>query len=65
VFLFWNALGGISWATSVGLLAYFLGPTAERIFKYVGVAGIAIAALLVAGFLAWRRFGRRGEAEET
>ena len=25
-FLFWNALGGIAWATSIGLLAYFVGP---------------------------------------
>src|SRR5436190_15800367 len=25
-FVFWNALGGIAWATSVGLAAYYLGP---------------------------------------
>jgi undecaprenyl-diphosphatase len=56
VFLFWNALGGIAWATSVGLLAYFLGHVAERVFKYAGAAGFA--AVLVAGgsFLLWRRF---------
>jgi membrane-associated protein len=55
-FAFWNALGGIAWAVSVGLLAYFLGPTAERLFKYVGVGGIAVAALLVVGFFVWRHF---------
>jgi undecaprenyl-diphosphatase len=61
VFVFWNALGGIAWATSVGLLAYFLGPTAEKIFKTVGVAGVGIAVLAVAGFTAWRlRQERRG-----
>jgi undecaprenyl-diphosphatase len=65
IFAFWNALGGIAWATSVGVLAYYLGPTAEHIFKYLGVAGIAVAALAVVGFLAWRRFGRAGKAEET
>jgi membrane protein DedA with SNARE-associated domain len=58
-FLFWNAAGGIAWATSVGLLAYALGPTMERIVKDVGIAGIAVFAIAVAGFLAWRRFGRR------
>jgi membrane-associated protein len=55
-FVFWNALGGIAWATSVGLLAYWLGPTAERIFKAVGIVGIGVVALAIAGFLAWRRF---------
>jgi membrane-associated protein len=59
VFVLWNALGGIAWATSVGLLAYALGPTAEKIFKDVGVAGVAVAVLGVTGYLAWRRFRRQ------
>jgi membrane-associated protein len=58
VFVFWNALGGIAWATSVGLLAYFLGPTVERIFKYVGFAGVGVLVLGVIGVLVWRRFRR-------
>lgn len=56
-FLFWNALGGIAWATSVGLLAYWLGPTAEKIFKTVGIVGVCLAALALTVFLLWRRFG--------
>jgi undecaprenyl-diphosphatase len=55
VFAFWNALGGIAWATSVGLLAYLLGPTAERIFKYVGFAGVGAVLVAGAGYLLWRR----------
>jgi membrane-associated protein len=55
VFLFWNALGGIAWATTVGLAAYYLGPTAESVFKYVGVAGIGLVALAGIGYLVWRR----------
>ncbi len=58
IFVFWNALGGIAWATSVGLLAYYLGPTAERVVKDVGVVGIAVALLALAGYFAWRRFHR-------
>ena len=58
VFLFWNALGGIAWATSVGLLAYLLGPPAEQLFKYVGLAGATLVVALAAGFLWWRRSGR-------
>ena len=59
-FVFWNALGGIAWATSVGLLAYFLGHAAAQIFKVTGLAGVAVAALILAGYLVWRR--RRGRA---
>jgi membrane-associated protein len=59
VFLFWNALGGIVWAASVGLLAYFLGPAAERLFKYIGLAGVAVVVVVVVALLWWRRFGRR------
>ncbi len=61
IFVFWNALGGIAWATSVGLLAYYLGPTVERIFKYVGVFGIGIVVLAAIGYIAWRRLRRKDE----
>jgi undecaprenyl-diphosphatase len=61
-FVFWNALGGTAWATSVGLLAYFLGHAAAQIFKVTGVAGVAVAALILAGYLVWRR--RRGRARK-
>jgi membrane-associated protein len=57
-FLFWNGLGAIAWSLSVGLLAYYLGHTAETIFSTVGIAGVALAALALAGFLMWRRFGK-------
>lgn len=58
-FFFWNALGGIAWATSVGLAAYYLG-TAEKIVKDVGLIGIAVAAVALIAFLIWRRLrGRR------
>jgi undecaprenyl-diphosphatase len=62
-FAFWNALGGIAWATSVGLVAYILGPTAERIFKTVGIVGVAAVAVLVVGFFIWRHFRRTPEPE--
>jgi membrane-associated protein len=44
-FLLWNALGGIAWATSVGLAGYLLGKTASAI---VGAAGVALLVLLAA-----------------
>jgi membrane-associated protein len=59
VFVFWNALGGIAWATSVGLLAYYLGPTAEKLFSVVGIAGVAVVVAAGAGYLLWRRRRRQ------
>jgi undecaprenyl-diphosphatase len=64
-FLFWNALGGIAWATSVGLLAFYLGPTAEQIFKDLGVIAVAVAALAAAAYVAWRHTHRSGETTPT
>ncbi|HKP21566.1 MAG TPA: DedA family protein [Thermoleophilaceae bacterium] len=55
VFLFWNALGGIAWATSVGLLAYLLGRAAEDIFKIGGLVAAAFIVLVVSGYFLWRR----------
>ncbi|MDP9346895.1 MAG: DedA family protein [Actinomycetota bacterium] len=57
-FLFWNALGGIAWAASVGLLAYWLGHRAEDLLRVVGLGGAAavvVLALLLWLVLRWRR----------
>jgi membrane protein DedA with SNARE-associated domain len=63
-FFVWNALGGICWATGVGLLAYFLGNSASNAIQAFGLYGLA--AFLVAvggGFIAHRRHRRRMAAE--
>jgi membrane protein DedA with SNARE-associated domain len=57
-FLFWNALGGMVWAVTVGLLAYWLGPPAEKIFRTVGIVGVTLAVVAVLGFVLWRRLRR-------
>jgi membrane protein DedA with SNARE-associated domain len=54
-FFIWNALGGIAWATSVGLAAYFLGHIAEKIVKDAGLIGIGVVVLAVIGFFVWRQ----------
>jgi membrane protein DedA with SNARE-associated domain len=46
-FLFWNAAGGIIWATAFGLVAYYTGrAVAEAINKYGLYAGIAVVVLI-------------------
>ena len=38
-FVFWNAAGGIAWAVSVGLVAYYLGEAGDRAIHTAGLAG--------------------------
>lgn len=59
-FVLWNALGGICWATGVGLLAYFLGHSAGNAVKAFGVLGLAAALLAVIVFVLAHRRRRRG-----
>jgi len=61
-FLFWNAAGGIVWATSVGLVSYYAGhAAADAIARYGLFAGAAAAAVAVIGFLAVHLLGKRLE----
>jgi membrane-associated protein len=61
-FLFWNALGGVAWAASIGFAVFALGDVAEKVISIAGpsAAGLAVAAAI--GFLVWRR--RRGRREQ-
>jgi membrane protein DedA with SNARE-associated domain len=58
-FLVWNALGGIVWATGVGLIAYYGGKAAgDAIARYGVYGGIAVAVafvLAIGGLHLWRR----------
>jgi membrane protein DedA with SNARE-associated domain len=54
-FFLWNALGGITWATTVGLVGYFAGNAAAKAINQFGVyAAIALGVVLVGGLL-WIR----------
>ena len=49
-FLFWNAAGGICWATAVGLVAYYGGAAAADAIERYGIyaaVGIAVALLVI------------------
>ena len=67
-FVFWNALGGIAWATSIALVAYFVGHSAERFIHIAGLGGAG--AVVLGGLLLWfvlrvrrRRAEQRIDAE--
>jgi membrane protein DedA with SNARE-associated domain len=58
-FLFWNAAGGIVWATVFGLLAYYGGQAAADAVERYGIFGVlGVAALLVLGWVVLH-FGKK------
>jgi membrane protein DedA with SNARE-associated domain len=62
-FLFWNAAGGIAWATSVALVAYYSGQAAaDAIQRYGLYAAVAVAVVVMLGWLTLRRVSRRAES---
>lgn len=54
-FAVWNAAGGISWATTVGLLAYLLGQTATSAITAFGLFGLLAVVFAATGALLLRR----------
>jgi membrane-associated protein len=58
-FLLWNALGGICWATVIGLLSYYLGHAAGNLVTTFGLYGLAAAVLAIGGAYLIHRRNRR------
>ena len=66
-FFFWNALGGITWALSVGLVAYFAGEAAVHVIERAGAGAAVVLGAATVGLIVWvqvreRRALRREEA---
>jgi len=60
-FFVWNALGGICWATGIGLLAYFLGHSAGGAVEAFGIYGlVAFLLAVLGGLVLHRRHVRHG-----
>jgi membrane protein DedA with SNARE-associated domain len=61
-FLFWNAAGGIAWATGVGVAAYYAGDAAKRAIERYGLlAALVIVVALLLGWLVFHLGKRRLE----
>jgi membrane protein DedA with SNARE-associated domain len=56
-----NALGGISWAITIGLAAYAFGEVAGKGFEALGAIALLSVILAIAGRWAWRRLSGGGE----
>jgi membrane protein DedA with SNARE-associated domain len=63
LFFFWNALGGITWAITYGLVGYFGGQAAGHVLAEVGVIGAVVLVLGAIG--AYVYFKLRGRARAS
>jgi membrane-associated protein len=63
VFVFWNALGGITWGITFSLVGYFAGASYEKVASAIGKgAAVVLAVLIISGVVAWNvRRKRHGE----
>jgi membrane protein DedA with SNARE-associated domain len=57
-FAFWNAAGGISWATTIGLIAYFVGSTATSAITAFGLFGLVAVVASASANVLLRRLRR-------
>ncbi len=65
-FAIWNAAGGIAWAASIALFAYFVGASAKNAVQKFGVFGVAVVAIgVVTIVVTIRRRRRRFELESA
>jgi membrane protein DedA with SNARE-associated domain len=65
-FVIWNALGGITWACAIGLIAYYLGHSASNAVEAFGLYGLAAVLFAIVSLLiAHRRHRRRKRASDA
>jgi membrane protein DedA with SNARE-associated domain len=48
-FFFWNALGGITWGVTFGLVGYFAGEAGSHVLERFGVVGAAVLVVVFVG----------------
>ncbi len=67
LFFFWNALGGISWGVTFGLVGYFAGHAGAGVLAKLGVAGAIVLGVMAVGVVVYvavrERRHRRREVE--
>ena len=62
-FFFWNALGGLTWGITFGLVGYYGGKAAAGVLEKVGIAGAVVLGLMLIGSVEYMRRRLRREAE--
>jgi membrane protein DedA with SNARE-associated domain len=62
-FFFWNALGGITWGITYGLVGYFGGHAAAKVLTRVGVVGAIVLGVVVVGGIVFLKLRERRAAQ--
>lgn len=63
-FAFYNALGGVTWACAIGIIAFYIGHSAESALSIFGIFGIVAVAIAIAGLLVAHRMHQHTVAAE-
>jgi membrane-associated protein len=64
-FVLWNAIGGIAWASAIGLAAYLLGHSAGGAIEAFGLYGLAaVLVAIVSAVVLHRRHALRTRSDE-
>jgi membrane protein DedA with SNARE-associated domain len=63
-FFLWNALGGITWALTVGLVAYYAGDAAVRVIERFGVGAAIVLGVAIVGAFVWVKVRERRELRD-
>lgn len=58
-FLFWNAAGGICWATLVGLVSYYAGSAAADAIQRYGIYAVVVVVGALLVFYVITHFGKK------
>jgi membrane-associated protein len=62
-FVVWNELGGLAWATTIGVAVYLVGSAAQKDVTLVGLVLLCVAAISTGAGLAVRYLCRRPSGE--
>jgi membrane protein DedA with SNARE-associated domain len=49
LFFFWNALGGITWGLTYGMVGYFAGEAGAGVLKRAGIVGAIVLGVMLVG----------------
>jgi membrane protein DedA with SNARE-associated domain len=63
-FFFWNAVGGISWGVTYGLVGYFLGSAAANAISKFGIYAFIGLGLLFVAYVYFKLRGRESSEDE-
>jgi membrane-associated protein len=63
-FFFWNALGGITWGVTYGLVGYFAGTAAATAISRFGIYAFVVLGALFVGYAYFKLRGRRDAPDD-